>query len=354
MSTTWYVSQQRGSNSYNGLAPVFTNGTTGPKATLLGSNSLAAVMTGVGDLARLGPGTYREKPVFQANNQAIYGDSLAQYLLNDTPGEVRITGAGTNEIPTSGAVIQSNGYTGCALNGSIVNGVIFPLRVDGCLTYSILGGTSSLLSCNYVGAVGGYAGFSLCIPTNCFGDGGINAFYRCTSLNCIGAGGYLTFQSGTSSINCLSFGGYEGFTEFAGSVHTVSNCIAMNAMYGFYGNGAGTSSQLILSKCYAEHCYNAYGGGYASYPLVVTGCTYSSCYSVGAMLTDTPTLVAANQHDFGALLRDFAPIISAGTYGLGAGANTDVVGLAQNPCSIGPYNAASGIKPPAWPMGMIQ
>ena len=113
----FYVSQQHGSNSYDGQAPVY-NGTHGPKLTLTGSNSLVTVLVNAGDIGYVGPGLYRESYSFQANNQTLQADPLCLSLTGDTPGDVRISGTTAGNVPqTSPQALNGNGYTGCIAQG---------------------------------------------------------------------------------------------------------------------------------------------------------------------------------------------------------------------------------------------
>jgi hypothetical protein len=137
----------------------------------------------------------------------------------------------------------------------------------------------------------------------------------------------------------------------------VQNCYALVATtYGFYGAGVGGTAVTLPTTCYALFCGTGYGGTSTTYPLAVAGNLYcgSTAQRGSGYESGSPTLAAHAIFDAMALIRAFAPILTTATLRTGTGSVTDIIGAVLNPGSIGPYNAASGIMPPAWPMGMIQ
>ena len=100
----YYVSRQNGNDGNAGTSSATAKATIGAGLGLMSD----------GDTLYIGPGIYRETFTdtdFTAgtsgNETKIIGDPECQYLTSDTPGIVRVTGCGTDEIPTSGVVWDS-------------------------------------------------------------------------------------------------------------------------------------------------------------------------------------------------------------------------------------------------------
>ena len=342
MPNVYFVSGQHGNNSNNGLSA----GTA--FATLA---KLQSVMTGVGDSAWIGPSTYRERYTFQANNQTVTADPTCLHLTSDTPGRVRITGAGTDEKPTSGAIISTNSKTGCAVNGYSADAM---LLVDGSSdNYGISGTAITSTTAQYV-SVTGMHGFTLLTATNCLAivmGGQGNGYLNCAADTCTVLGGTNGFyaSSGVASTsvwrNCQAIGvtmyAFRGLSTTYQAI--ARNCLAMCAAYGFQGDARG----LAIDHSAAYLCGNGSYGVNLTYPLDISTFNYCQCSTPnrgGGYDTGSSTAVGQILFDSGVLLRALEPILLTGIFGLGTATGapaTDIFGRAlKSPPDIGPYSEA--------------
>lgn len=338
--STYYLSQQRGNNSNDGLSP------GAAKLTWAG---VQAVATGVGDIIYIGPGTYRERPVIQNNDQQIIADPLCKVFTTETPGRVRITGCGVDEKPTNGVVFNGNGKTGLIIRGESIDAM---LQIDGSTNdYAVY--NTQPMTMQYV-YVSGYTGINnpggTC--TQCAADVLIDGFVNANCNLCYAMSatrGFRLLSTAGAAItctNCISEGGSDGFyCTHTTLILTAKNCAAFRANRGAFN---GDSRGLAIVNCLALQCaYGAYGTS-TSYPLDIAGLNYCGCLNTGRGLgyeTNSPTEVGTVHLDIPARLRASIPIISAGLVGLGtAGLTTDMIGRAfANPPSIGPWEIVDSI-----------
>lgn len=333
---TYYVSQQRGNNSNDGLSAAT------PFLTLA---KLQSVMTGVGDLAYIGPGTYRERYTVQANNQTITGDPRCLYVVGDTPGVCRITGADTNEIPSSGTIINCNARTGITIQGTSIHAM---LQVGGSSdNYAITGTTGADTVVQFVG-VSSNGGMTQVSATNCIAQAVQYAYNACNATSCIGIaqvyGYYVSGAISRAATNCLMIGGTRGYAGASTTnVTTVKNCIAFCTGSGYVGDSRG----LTITTCSALYCGQGANGTNVSNALDVSTLFYQHCTAATAgTVTGSPTASGLVTFDPTLLALAFDPRVLAGVYGLGTAAGapaTDILGAAhKSPPDIGPYsNAAS-------------
>ena len=323
-----------GSNSNNGTTAALA------KQTLVGVNSISSIL-GAGDTVRIAPGTYREKFTATAINQTLQFDPLAQWFPGLSPGICRISGAGTDEKPTAGTVISCGTYAGLTIAGYLVNGQPWLPIIDGTTGVAAAGTVTNPITCNYVSSQQCGTAFSYSTCSGCVGFGTSSAFSNCNSTNCIGftnstSGAYLGNGSAT---NCLAIGGY-GYVGGSTGL-TAKNSKAWLCVYGFQGTGAGGESILTLTNCEAQQCTYAYVAANNSYPLVLSNnCYYCGGTASFGTVTGSATAVGSDIYSTSMLIRALEPIMSLGTFQLGAsgGAASDILGLAPtSPATIGPY-----------------
>lgn len=276
----FYVSRQNGSDVNSGTSP------GAAKATV----SAGLALMSAGDTLYIGPGIYRERLTtgeFTAGSGVgsetrVLGDPECQYLTSDSPGIVRITGCDSDDLPTSGTVIDSQ----------LVNHLHFKnLNVDGgSVSYAIQGGATNQVweQCVIISYLGVF-GASISdrpIMKDCLIIAQRWALYRCDSIKCVCIGG--TFSNSTVEFGyhfgTIAFGSrltqfedcydqsFEGTTST--SVGSCYNCLAIGGLYGFnkvtgynniamanyYGVGfaTGTSRQMIGALAIA--CYRSFLG----------------------------------------------------------------------------------------------
>jgi hypothetical protein len=348
MSNTWYVSQQHGSDTYDGTVPAFTSGSHGPKLTLAG---LQTVMTGAGDTGYVGPGTYRERYTFQAGTQSLIGDPLAIKLTGNTPGQVRITGAAvTTELPSAGSIIQSGAFAGNSVKGYSPQ---YLLYVDGASTLECIQGasTANAITCQYVSSQGANLGFVSCICSNCIAISANTGYVSCVSNNCISIGATFGYSgSGTTAINCMAIGGQVGFSGgTTGNIYT--NCLSFCSTTGFSGCASGGTTYMILTDCFAYSCTQAFNCNNATYPLVLSnGCYYFLGTATVGTVSGVPTGAGAWLLDASMLMKTFEPLLCVGGFGLGTATGapaTDILGRAmKSPPDIGPYEETASSRVP--------
>ena len=103
----YYVSQQNGDDSYDGLSAA-----TAWKTLTKATTTVPTPASGNTCYVYIGPGIYRERVIplnygYSADYKIIYrGDAYCQHLTSDTPGRIRITGCNTQEYPTNGRIFQ--------------------------------------------------------------------------------------------------------------------------------------------------------------------------------------------------------------------------------------------------------
>lgn len=336
-----YISQQGGNNAYDGLAPFLVSGSRGPKATIAGALAIA----GAGDVMNLGPGTYRERVAFGANNQQLIADPLGLLFTQDVPGRVRITGADANEVPSAGTIINCNAKTGIVIGGYSIDGM---LMVDGASdTYCLTGTSAANTTLSYISA-SGFSGITNAACTQCVALGTTIGFNGCSAILCIGAGVnqygfYSTVASPRAWTNCLALASSSGFRgNAAANVTTMKNCLALLCSIGFYGDSRNTA--IVTSS--AQRCQVAANCGNNSYPLDVSSLYYCLCGSATTgTVSGTPIANGEILLDPAMLIRALEAVTCTGVYGLGTTAGapaTDILGRTmKNPPDIGPYSEAS-------------
>jgi|GEM_PF-2600617 len=362
----YYVSAQRGNDNNDGLS----------QATPFLTIGKAVTVVAAGDSVAIGPGTYREKPVFQTAGTSELRivwcpDPDCVYLTDDKPGMVRVTGCDENENPTSGAVWHFNAKTYNQIgvpNPDLMTGPWGQIFIDGSSDSNTV--TTSYQYCYCVGLVveGAHGIGSGGIIVNCIaiaalygisnphsgrnligiaGYTGISSRYSGRLIQqSIAIGGYYGFgyydttQAGGKVVNSLAFGAYYGFME---NVNVV-NSIALSCNTGFYGKAPAS-----FQNCQSVFCrYGAYGTDQAN-PLDVSGISgYCNNYPVRGSGYETATALSALKHvgynPLG-LISALCPILQFDFMGNEdsdmSGITTDITGGARRLCDgvlgIGPY-----------------
>jgi len=238
---TYYVSDQNGSDANAGTSPGAAKKTI---ATGL------ALMSAAGDILYIGPGVYYHTTVNNINGSGtidnpkkIIGDTQAEYLTSDTPGEVILTGMDSATlIPQrniSGLLFSSDNYyhvknlTFVGYTGQSGKGIV-------CTTsYGVF-----IENCH----------FSNC----CYSvHNTSNTTHDVTAYNCSSIGGRFGF-TGNNNVNCVTIGGWSGFNS-----SYVYGCLAIGANYGFYNcfideYGSLSSDFGAVYNSNAVACYNGF------------------------------------------------------------------------------------------------
>jgi hypothetical protein len=231
----YYVSQQRGNDSNNGLTPET------PWATITKAVQSIQMSTEGNTYIYIGPGTYRESLILvyggtDDNHKIIYqGDPECLYVTGDNPGNVRLTSANSLEVPTAGVrplTFATKTYVefwNFDLDGSPNTVVAVYSGANAIYNGEIL------YNCRISGRYGPH--YLTCY--NCTSVAALYNFYGCVCYNCIGIGGNVVFTG--TNYNCLAIGGTNSF-----SAGTNINCIAVGS--GGAGFVTGTNSS----------CYNVF------------------------------------------------------------------------------------------------
>lgn len=260
MATNHYVSTQRGDDLNDGLSP------STPWKTLTKALQIQPDAAGH-TYINIGPGVYREKITLSYGgtdaSHMIYwrGDPDCHYVVGDAPGIVRITGCDTQDLPTTGYVINGNSKANVEFHNFVVDG--------SSNTNVVYGGTGfgrTFKNCTFYG----YNGPSGVNAVNC-NSYCQNYGYACNSYNSISYGGAVGFYGGRTH-NCLAYGSGVGFQ----SNSPASNCVASGSTTGF--------DTATASYCLAQFCGTGFKGGFAF------GCRYHQC----GIATDGTTTPAGN------------------------------------------------------------
>jgi len=352
-----FISIQNGNDANTGLSVAQA------KATITG---MIATPVAAGDTIYIGPGTYRENPSLAtaggAGNEIRWiPDPEAQFLTDDNPGIVRVTGCGVNELPTAGIVWTTGvdyntlgdplkGFGQIYLDGSsdlqTFSGVANSPGRDcyGVVAHGKDSGIYRPQKAEYCIAVGGSAGIIApydaikhCISVG--GDRGITA--HVTAEHCLAIGGNTAGVFGGTNTNCISIGGNNGF--YSTSTLTCKNCIAIAAGVGGFRGSAGS----VFANCLSIACNRAvYGNAIDS--LIDTSSLYQIyCNSLrrgGNAETGDPINATAVLYDLVPLLQTFLPILQT-NFNLGDNTVTvgdyDILGhlrrLGSGIIDIGPY-----------------
>lgn len=304
--TTYYVSAQRGNDSTN-------NGTSNntPYATI----TKAVSMVAAGDTVYIGSGTYRETVSLVTSGTEVnpikwIPDGNSKYLTSDNKGIVRITKAGTDEVPVTSARVIYFGTIAYNTFGSYeskcyIDGIYNYNTIRGettatdqiCINLVVTGDKVSRVTCIDCTITGGYMCFEECNCTNCIAIGAYYSFYKCTCTNCIGGGATAFYGSNTT--NCTGFGSQNCFNlDGVTPSKSATNCLAFSSVIGFIGD----STTVTLTNCKAVYCYRGFYGTSSTNPLDISTCYYVGCitpYRTGGYTTDNAT---ASKH----LLCDFS------------------------------------------------
>jgi len=287
MAINYYVSNQRGNDSNDGLSQEFPFLTIGK----------AILMVTAGSIVYIGSGCYKERITLQTAGSTfskIYWmpDFDSKYLTDDKSGIIRITGCDENEQPTSGIVWNFNGKNYNYIGNTKTYGRVY---IDGSSdNYALyMGGTTTtygygVVATSYNGIYSGHCencismvaniGFSSNINYDCISISGNIGFNLGFNMNCISmSGNYGFFGSPRTDINSTAIGCMNGFyTDNA--VSTSTNCLSLNSQYGFNMNSLST-----LNYCRAINCITGFYG--TSTTNVLNTSTCSAIYCSGKQRT---------------------------------------------------------------------
>lgn len=299
----YYVSTQNGNDANNGTTAALAKKTISAGLALMSAN---------GDILYIGPGVYYHTTTNQiprsgliTNPCQIIGDTQAQYLTNDAPGEVILTAMNSSTLLPTTNIIGLNfssdnhwhvknltfvGYIGTNAGG------IFALTSDGVVIenchfsscyYGIFGDADDDITLYNCSAVGCYIGYYTVNAVNCVAVAVAQyGFWACYTYGCLAIGcnagyfqcfcdeyGALATDTG-ATYNSTAIGCTNGFNDCAGQ-----NNYAIGCASGFnFGNAN-------MIGCYAVACLNAYNNGETSatgiFPNINSGSRLSSCYYTG-------------------------------------------------------------------------
>jgi hypothetical protein len=249
----YYVSRQNGNDGNAGTSPATAKATIGAGLGLMSA----------GDTLYIGPGIYRETFTdtdFTAgtsgNETKIIGDPECQYLTTDTPGIVRVTGCGTDEIPTSGVVWDSLPVAYLWIKNLNIDGSSNNYAVQTSST------TQYWENCVIQGYQAVFASSNDSpIFKNCLfiGGGGPYCSRNTSTINCvaIAPGGSLGLFYTGYHIGSISIGGAFGFQEcydesfedsFAGSRGSCYNCLSVGASTAGFFNCTGYNNMALGAR----------------------------------------------------------------------------------------------------------
>ena len=270
----YYVSQQNGDDSYNGLSAA-----TAWKTLTKATTTVPTPASGNNCFVYIGPGIYRERVIplnsgFSADYKIIYrGDAYCQHLTSDTPGRIRITGCNTQEYPTNGRILDWTGKTNVELQD---------VEVDGSANDYCCYNVPVSRRVKIAGHQGFYGGVNYRCSAMCYG----HCFNTAVNYTCKGISYLSTFLNGTN-YNCIGASGSTGasFWQSTGQMHNHS-CIAICSHNGFHGYssynyncvaiccGAGFHFSTINYNCTAIACNEGFSSS-ASYSCQSLYCAYS-------------------------------------------------------------------------------
>ena len=300
---TYYVSDQNGSDANAG-----TSAGAAKKTVAAG----LALMSAAGDILYIGPGVYYHTTNNNINGSGtidnpkkIIGDTQAEYLTSDTPGEVILTGMNSAtlipERNISGFVFSSDnyyhiknltfiGYTGTSGRG-----------ISCSSSYGVFIENCHFSNCNY--AIHNLSSSTHDITAyDCSSIGGRFNFYGCNSVNCVAIGGFNCFGVGYV-YGCLAIGAQNGFYQCQideygtlgndyGAVYNSNACYTGFSSCGGQNNisiGAGNAGLdsgnynmigfLSIASYYSYQNGDTIAGGI--YPNINSGSALSSVYYSG-------------------------------------------------------------------------
>jgi hypothetical protein len=297
---TYYVSTQNGNDS--------NNGTTAALAKKTVSAGLA-LMSAAGDILYIGPGVYYHTTTNNiprsgliTNPCQIIGDTQAQYLTNDAPGEVILTAMNSSTLSSTRNIIGLNfsadeywhvknltfaGYMGSSGTGITANnsdGVVIENCHFSNSGYGVFGDANDDVTVYNCSSVGCYVSFYSCNAINCVaigaGSSGFNQSYTyaCLALGCVN--GFFqcycdeygaAFTDTGATYNSTAIGCNNGFNDCTGQNNLTTGC---NSGFNF-GNGN-------MIGCYSAGDYTPYNNGDTSatgiFPNINSGSRLSSCY----------------------------------------------------------------------------
>jgi len=314
---TYYVSDQNGSDVNAG-----TSAGAAKKTVAAG----LALMSAAGDILYIGPGVYYHTTTNNINGSGtidnpkkIIGDTQAEYLTSDTPGEVVLTAM------NSATMVPQRNITGLSFSSDSY------WQVKN-LTFVGYTGTSArgIFCSTSVGVFIENCHFSNCYRAmynntvtadvtvyNCSIIGAYFAIYQCNLINCVFIGcyygAYRCYTYGNLVVGS-QYGYYQCFCDEYGSVTTdygsTYNSTNIGSIGGFYqcsgqnnlSHGGGALGGFRFGNhnmigCYSYADNSAYYDGETSatgiFPNVNSGSDLSSCYYSGyhqftANSTDDP------------------------------------------------------------------
>jgi len=300
---TYYLSVQNGNDANNGTS------VSTPKKTL---SAGVALLTAAGDILYIGPGLYSQTATVNiptsgtaTSPKQIIGDTQAQYLTNDAPGEIVISAINaTTLVPAQGIVglnfssddfwhvknLTFAGFTGVTsrpIQTTNSDGIVIENCHFSNSYYGIAGDINDDTTVYNCSSIGCYIGFNLINAINCVAVGSsLHGFHQCYTYGCMAIGcaqGFNTctcdeygaaFTDNGAVYNCTAIGCQNGFNDCTGQNNLASGCLS-----GFnFGNGN-------MIGCYALSNFYSYNNGETSatgiYPNINSGSALRTCYYSG-------------------------------------------------------------------------
>ena len=209
---TYYVSDQNGSDANAG-----TSAGAAKKTVAAG----LALMSAAGDILYIGPGVYYHTTTNSINGDGtidnpkkIIGDTQAEYLTSDTPGEVILTAM------DSATLIPVRNFSGL----SFIGDDYWHIKNLTFVGYTGTTGRGIFCSTSYGVFIENchFSNCSFAIQNSSF------TTHDVTAYNCSSIGGRFGFY-GCNSVNCVAIGGFSGF-----GYAYVYGCLAIGSSNGFY------------------------------------------------------------------------------------------------------------------------
>lgn len=263
---TYYVSAQNGSDS---------NAGTSVGAAKASYSAGIALLSSAGDKLYIGPGYYPESSTVNMVGDGtltdpiqIIGDTEAQFLTSDNPGEIVVAcrdsnGVGTNTYLMSFSTdehfyvknitfVAGKGTSNRAINATNSEGIFFENCHFAAGMYGVYGDNDHDVTCY-----------------NCSFIGNRIGAYRINGIDCVSLCGYIGFGQGLY-YRCISIGGFYGMNQ------------NYNDLYGYAGGDYGA-----VYNCFAIGAYtgikDSAGMNNMVYGIGNEGIEYGNHYMIGAL-----------------------------------------------------------------------
>lgn len=286
---TRYVDGISGNNSWDGSSPVFVSGTTGPKATLNGTEDIPVA---AGDLVHVRPATYRETLTVDVSGSSgnpieYRGDYAGLIWPNPGRNVARITGSDNDQSTTRTNCITATSkdyriFKGFVLDGS-TGRIITATTCSNWIIDSCYFTPGTNILCDFIGT-----GTQNTIQ-NCFLLGYANAgLLQFTHSSTVSSAGHLVQ-------NCIFLGGTAGVQSVRVGGFTVKNSIFIRPSAGVVVSTALAGGQTItVNDCIIFGC----GTGLNATAVGEITEDYNNLYACGTNRTNTNAGANSNTYLF--------------------------------------------------------